>query len=98
MRRFNKEKKYPSGVDIRIFTPGFIGHLDPDEYKFLKKELDKRSGLRKRWLFKDTAKRLSEFHIRHVAMYGVLHTDKCDCNGVLSGLKNDLGTNVEGGS
>lgn len=88
MRRPNKEKKYPSGTDIRIFTPGYIGHLDPDEYKFLKRELEKRIGLRRRWLFKETAKRLSEFHIRHVALYGVLHTDDCECSGVLSELKN----------
>ena len=88
MRRFNKEKKYPPGVDIRIFTPGFIGYLDTDEYKFLHKELTKRSGLRKRWFVKEEAKRLSELHIRHVALYGCPHTEKCDCRYTLKDLKS----------
>ena len=87
-RRTNKEKKYPPGTDIRIFTPGFIGYLDTDEYKFLHKELLKRSGLRERWFVKEGARRLSELHIRHVALYGCPHTEKCDCQYTLKDLKN----------
>jgi len=88
-RKVNKEKKYPPGTDIRIFTPGFIGYLDTDEYKFLHKELTKRSGLRKRWFVKDEAKRLSELHIRHVALYGCPHTQECDCEYTLKDLRNE---------
>ena len=87
-RRPNKEKKYPPGTDIRIFTPGYMGWLDINEYKFLHKELTKRSGLRKRWFFKDDAQRLSELHIRHVAMYGCPHTATCSCTNTLEDMKN----------
>jgi hypothetical protein len=86
-RRANKEKDYPDGTDIRIFTPGYIGHLDKEEYTFLRTELMSRHGLRERWLFDKKAKRLSEFHIRHVAMYGCLHDDDCECSGELRDLK-----------
>lgn len=89
MRRLNKEKKYPPGVDIRIFTPGFIGYLDTDEYKFLHKELTNRIGLRKRWFVKEGARRLSELHIRHVALYGCPHTEKCKCRYTLKDLKSE---------
>jgi len=86
-RRPNKEKKYPPNTDIRLFKPGYMGYLDKDEYKFLHKELTKRSGLRKRWFFKEEAQRLSEFHIRHVALYGCPHTEKCKCKDTLTDLK-----------
>jgi len=62
-RKLNKEKKYPPGTDIRIFTPGYIGYLDTDEYKFLHKELAKRGGLRERWFVKEGT-RLSEKVVR----------------------------------
>jgi len=88
-RKLNKEKKYPPGTDIRIFTPGYIGWLDLNEYKFLHKELTKRAGLRKRWFFKEDAKRLSEFHIRHVALYGCPHNDMCTCGQTLKDLKSE---------
>ena len=94
-RKLNKEKKYPPGTDIRIFTPGYIGYLDPDEYKFLHNELAKRSGLRKRWFFKEEAKRLSEFHIRHVALFGCPHTDMCTCGHTLQDLKSEDNTWTE---
>ena len=94
-RKENKAKKYPPGTDIRIFTPGFIGYLDTDEYKFLHRELTKRSGLRKRWFFKEEAKRLSEVQIRHVALFGCPHTEGCTCTNTLKELKNG-GTNDSG--
>ena len=87
-RKANKVKKYPPGTDIRIFVPGYIGYLDDLEYKFLHKELLKRSGLRKRWFFKEEAQRLPELHIRHVAMYGCLHTETCSCPNTLKDMKN----------
>ena len=87
-RRPNKDKKFPPGTDIRIFTPGYIGHLEDDEYKFLHRELTKRSGLRKRWFLKEEAKRLSELHIRHVALYGCPHTEGCTCTNTLKELKD----------
>ena len=86
-RKLNKEKKYPPGTDIRIFTPGYIGYLDTDEYKFLHKELTKRSGLRERWFVKGGT-RLSERHIRHVALYGCPHTEKCQCKYTLKDLRH----------
>jgi len=86
-RKLNKEKKYPPGTDIRIFTPGYIGYLDTDEYKFLHKELTKRSGLRERWFMKEGT-RLSERHIRHVALYGCPHTEKCQCKYTLKDLRH----------
>jgi len=87
-RKLNKEKKYPPGTDIRIFTPGYIGYLDTDEYKFLHKELAKRGGLRERWFVKEGT-RLSEVHIRHVALYGCPHTQECQCKYTLKDLKNE---------
>ena len=86
-KRRIKEKKYPEGDDKRIFEPGYYGHLDTDEITFLKKELHKRRGLREKWFFKKDAQRFSEFHIRHVAMYGVVHDNKCGCDGTLQSLK-----------
>ena len=86
-RKLNKEKKYPPGTDIRIFTPGYIGYLDTDEYKFLHKELAKRGGLRERWFVKEGT-RLSERHIRHVALYGCPHTEKCQCKYTLKDLRH----------
>jgi len=65
-----------------------MGYLDTDEYAFLYKELKKRDGLRKRWFFKEGAQRLSEFHIRHVALYGGTHTEECQCTETLKDLKN----------
>jgi len=88
-RKANKPKKYPSNTDIRIFQPGYMGHLDTDEYTFLYKELKKRDGLRKRWFFKEGAQRLSEFHIRHVALYGCPHTEECQCTETLKDLKSE---------
>ncbi len=87
-RKANKEKKYPPGTDVRILTPGYIGHLAPDEYKFLYRELSKRTGLRKRWFLGGEAQELSELHIRHVAMYGCPHTSKCSCTNTLKEMKN----------
>ena len=87
-RKPNKDKKYPPGTDIRIFTPGYIGYLDTDEYRLLHRELTKRSGLRKRWFFKEEAQRLSELHIRHVALYGCLHSEECTCENTLRELKH----------
>jgi len=88
-RKLNKDKKYPPGTDIRIFTPGYIGNLDSDEYKFLYKELAKRSGLRKRWFFTDEVEKLSEFHIRHVALYGCPHNELCTCGQTLQDLQSE---------
>jgi len=88
-RRANKVKRYPPGTDIRIFIPGYMGYLGIDEYKFLHTELTNRSGLRKRWFFKEGAQRLSEFHIRHVALYGCPHNELCPCGQTLKDLKNE---------
>lgn len=86
-RRANKEKPFPEGTDKRIFIPGYTGYLDRADYLFLRKELIERPGLRKLWLFAEKAKKFPEFHIRHVAMYGCLHDDNCECSGELKDLK-----------
>jgi len=77
-----------------MFQPGYMGYLDEDEYAFLYKELKKRSGLRKRWFFTEVltngdVPKLSEFHIRHVALYGCPHTEECQCTETLKNLKNE---------
>jgi hypothetical protein len=54
-----------------LLIPGWAGHLRPDEFAYIKLELRKSPSLRRRWGFSPSAKRLSEFRIRHVAMHGL---------------------------
>ena len=54
-----------------LIEPGWAGELDDDELAYIKSQLRKSPSLRRRWGFRPTAKRLSESHIRDVAMNGV---------------------------
>jgi len=54
-----------------LLVPGWAGFLRPPELDYIKSELRKSPSLRRRWGFRPSAKRLSESHIRHVAMYGL---------------------------
>jgi hypothetical protein len=55
----------------RLLKPGWAGELSPDEFAYIKTELQQSSSLRRRWGFRPTAKRLSESRIREIAREGL---------------------------
>ena len=54
-----------------LLMPGWAGVLRPSELDYIKSELHRSPSLRRRWGFRPSAKRFSEFRIKHVAMYGL---------------------------
>ena len=58
--------------DRRLLKPGHAGELTPDEFRYVKSELQRSSSLRRKWRSRPSAKRLSEKHIRAVARDGLL--------------------------
>ena len=54
-----------------LLEPGWAGDLDAVELEYIKSQLKQSPSLRRRWGFRPSAKRLSESHIRAVAMDGV---------------------------
>ena len=54
-----------------LLEPGWAGEIDRDELEYIKSCLQRYSSLRRRWGFKPSAKRLSEKHIRTVAISGL---------------------------
>jgi hypothetical protein len=55
----------------KLIEPGWAGELDDGELEYIKSQLRKSSSLRRRWGFRPSARRLSESHIRDVAMNGI---------------------------
>jgi hypothetical protein len=55
----------------KLLEPGWPGELDAVEFEYIKSHLRQSASLRRRWGFRPSAKRLSEGHIRAVAMDGV---------------------------
>ena len=55
----------------KLLEPGWAGELDRTELAYIKSQLRRSSSLRRKWGFRPSAKRLSEAHIREVAMHGV---------------------------
>jgi len=64
----SSEIQYP--YDTRLLEPGYAGELSPDEYEYIKSEVQQSASLRRKWGFRPSAKRLSEKHIREVARRG----------------------------
>jgi hypothetical protein len=54
-----------------LLVPGWAGELDKVELNYIKSQLRQSASLRRRWGFKPSAKRLSDKHIRLVAMEGL---------------------------
>ena len=64
----SSEIQYP--YDTRLLEPGYAGELSPDEYRYIKSELQQSASLRRKWGFRPSAKKLSEKHVRAVARRG----------------------------
>jgi hypothetical protein len=60
----------------KLLEPGWAGDVDDVELDYIKCELRKSASLRRRWGFRPSAKRLSDSHIRAVAMDGVQRKKK----------------------
>lgn len=59
------------GLHEKLLQPGWAGELDPPEFALVKAQLQQSPSLKRRWGFRPSAKRLSEAHIRSVAMNGL---------------------------
>jgi len=55
----------------KLLQPGWAGELTPDEFTYIKSQLKQSPSLKRRWGFRPSAKRLSEAHIRAMAMNGL---------------------------
>ena len=55
----------------KLLEPGWAGELDSVELEYVKSELRRSASLRRRWGFRPSAKRLSEFRIRAIARDGL---------------------------
>ena len=67
------EERYADDPDLlsfyrkKLLEPGWAGELDSIELAYIKSELRWSASLRRRWGFRPSAKRLSEFRIRAIA-------------------------------
>lgn len=55
----------------KLLEPGWGGGLDRKELGYVKSQLRLSPSLKRRWGFRPSAKRLSEAHIRAMAMNGL---------------------------
>ena len=55
----------------KLLIPGWAGQLTPEEFAYIKASLRESPTLKRKWGFRPSAKRLSNKHIRLVAMYGL---------------------------
>jgi cytochrome c553 len=55
-----------------LLEPGFAGLLSPNEFQYIKSTLKESASLKRKWGFRPSARRLSEKHIREVAMHGFI--------------------------
>lgn len=72
---FGKQSEYEpallAGHQSKLLKPGWAGELSPDEFAYIKSQLQHSSSLKRRWRFRPSAKRLSETRIRAVARVGL---------------------------
>ena len=60
----------------KLLEPGWAGELNPDEFTYVRSQLQQSSSLRRRWGFRPSAKRLSKSRIRAVARKGLQAIDR----------------------
>ena len=71
------EERYADDPDLlsfyrkKLLEPGWAGELDSVEMAYIRSELRLSASLRRRWGFRPSAKRLSEFRIRTIARDGL---------------------------
>ncbi len=71
------EERYADDPDLlsfyrkKLLEPGWAGGLDSVELAYIKSQLRQSASLRRRWGFRPSAKRLSEFRIRTIATDGL---------------------------
>jgi len=54
----------------KLLEPSWAGELNKTEFAYIKSQLRQSLSLRRRWGFRPSARRLSETHIRALAMHG----------------------------
>ena len=55
----------------RLLEPGWAGELDSVELAYIKSEVRRSASLRRRWGFRPSARRLSDFRIQAIARDGL---------------------------
>lgn len=69
--RYAKDPELLRLYKRKLLLSGWAGELDAVELAYIKSQLRQSPSLKRRWGFRPTAKRLSERHIRAVAMDGI---------------------------
>jgi hypothetical protein len=69
--RCRDNPELPGFCQEKLLEPGWAGELSPDEFAYVRSQLQQSSSLRRRWGFRPSAKRLSESHLRAIARNGL---------------------------
>ena len=69
--RYRDDPQLLSFYQKKPLEPRWAGELSPDEFAYVRSQLQQSSYLRRRWGFRPSAKRLSESRIRAVARNGL---------------------------